>query len=227
MDEACILHPVRRRGCTIYCTTPVTPAAFCFRTMQIHGTLAEPRSREREILDYEANTGCQEDERGFSLNTHRYGAKPPPPELVSSSGWYFKPNFAYDAFIGFGNSSTKAICSWELPCAGGKGRLDIGYIRSYESMGALKVDVNTEGNPIGTTAILDGMWETHASVRMYSVVPIPGGSGKVTVTFEILSPEEEDSYAEVFSTTAVTNSGVAAGIVRGDRKIHIMTLQCC
>lgn len=223
--------PVLRRRVTyycLYCSTPVTPPAFRFRAIQIYGTLADPKPEEREFLDFEHST-CLDYKRSFFIRTGQYVGKAPPEELVSASGWHFMsmspvhPN----GFIGFGNSSTKAIASWKLPCGTRTERLEIGYLRSFANMGAVKIDVSREGNPVGTTTIIDALWETHASEEVFKVAPIPDGDGAVLVSFEVLSSDTEGYYAEVVPSSAFTGDGFPIGTARAHRKFRISAIACC
>lgn len=194
----------------------------------MHGTLSDPTPQEQDFLNFKSSVGCLADERAFYIATKSYVGKRKPNELVSFSGWHFSRDKGGESgFIGFGNSPSKTAATWELPCGGQRQILDIGYLRSYENMGAVKVDVEREGNPTGTTVILDGLWISPASVEVFEVVRIPDGNGMVRVSFEVLSADTEGYYPEVLSKDDVATRGVDIDTARADRKFKVTMLQCC
>lgn len=168
--------------------------------------------------------GCLADARSFRFDAAHYVGIDPPEELVQSRGWSFsKDTHGADGFIGFGNSSTSAVASFDLPCAGEKRMLDIGYLLSYRGMGAVKVVVDGYGSgPQERSTVIDGLWTTMASVQGYHVVSIPEGRSATRVTFEVLSEQTEVAYASFLS-----KAGNDDGSVRVDRKFKLVNMQCC
>lgn len=178
--------------------------------------------------------GCMADERSFVLDTSAFVGLPPPEQQVESVGWSFSQDKRGNSgLIGFGNSKSKATVSFELPCAGPRRVLDIGYLLSYSGMGAVKVAVNgssTDPNGVpdkdskdDVVVIIDGLWESRASVQGNEVIPIPNGFDSVRVTFEVLSADTETLYARFLSDIATHESDN----IRRDRKFKVVRMQCC
>lgn len=182
--------------------------------------MADPSPFEESLARFGKRMGCLADERSFRLETIEFVGVAPPRELVQSTGWSFmQEKHGNPAFIGFGNSSEKAIASFDLPCAGDRGVLDIGYLLSYGGMGAVKVAVEGLDKPV----VIDGLWGTIVSVQGYEIISIPTGLDTVRVTFEVLSVESEAPYAAyLFNATAGSEDRA-----RGDRKFKLVSMQCC
>lgn len=59
--------------------------------------------------------GCMAEERSFVLDTALFVGLPPPVEQVGSVGWSFSTDAGGEGgLVGFGNSSRKAIVSFDL-----------------------------------------------------------------------------------------------------------------
>ena len=174
------------------------------------------------------------EERSFKMNTAAYVGLPSPEEQVESVGW----SFSNDArggrgLIGYGNSSQQAIVSFDLPCGGAKRVLDIGYLKSYSGMGAVRVVVRgADTDPNGksdkesdgdTVVVIDGLWKSRASVLDYAVIPTPIGFDAIRVTFEALTANTEASQSSALSDVDESESGD----VRMDRKFIVVQMQCC
>lgn len=139
--------------------------------------------------------------------------------------------------------------TFDLDCSSGtKGIIEIGYLKSYISMGAARVTVTSSPEASQTTAavnsikhpdsdevyvasaVMDGAWATAASVPELQIINIPkigggdddirGGFGKVRVTFEALTADREGLYAGDLCDDC-------ENIDRGDRKFKINNIQCC
>lgn len=154
----------------------------------------------------------------------KFVGKDPPPELVQSTGWSFVEASHTGGFLGYGNSSAKAFASFELSKAGEMGILDIGYLLSYEGMGAVKLSVEWEAMGADhTEMVIDGLWGSAASITGYKLISIPEGATTTRVTFENLSANTETLYSsQLFNNNAHLKDGV-----RGSRKFKIASLQCC
>ncbi|CAM9527097.1 unnamed protein product, partial [Laminaria digitata] len=201
------------------------------RFLEEHGLLSEPSLHEQALSLYATNVGCMAEERSFDMNTGHLEGHPPPEELVEAVGWsFFKDASGKRGLIGYGGNSTlKAIVSFDIPCAGERGVLDIGYLKSYTDMGAVLVtirgagidpdDLSTETAPV----VIDGLWVSRASVEDYAAIPIPSGFDTVRVTFEVLSVVTEPLYSDFLSGVAGTESD---GVRKG-RKFLVERMQCC
>lgn len=174
------------------------------------------------------------DERSFVLDAGAFVGLPPPQEQVESVGWSFSEDTGgARGLIGFGNPSPPAVVSFDIPCAGERRVLDIGYLKSYSGMGAVKVVVrgcaaDTHGESDADSnsdivVVLDGLWETQASVLDNVVIPTPSGFDTIRVTFEALSVDTETSYSSALSGMA----GGDSDRVRIDRKFKVVRMQCC
>lgn len=196
--------------------------------------LSNPNPEEAALLKFKTKMGCLAHERSFVLDASAFVGLPPPKQQVGSVGWSFSEDTHGDSgLIGFGNSSQKAIVSFDLPCAGERQVVDIGYLKSYIGMGAVKVVVrgSDKGPDDGESGhdsndavvIVDGLWETRASVPGYEVIPIPSSLDPVRVTFEVLSADSEAMHSR-FLTHVATNESDS---VRVDRKFKVVRMQCC
>ena len=174
------------------------------------------------------------DERSFVLDARAFVGLPAPQEQVESVGWsYSTDTSGEDGLIGFGSAPHPAIVSFDLPCAGERRVLDIGYLKSYDGMGAAKVVVrgsyaDTDGESDNdsngiTVLVLDGLWETQASILDNVVIPTPSGFDTIRVTFEALSADTEALYSSALSGVVGTGSDG----VRVDRKFKVVRMQCC
>lgn len=174
------------------------------------------------------------DERSFILDARAFVGLAAPKEQVESVGWSYSMDTGGEGgLIGFGNSPHPAIVSFDLPCAGERRVLDIGYLKSYGGMGAARVVVrgsyaDTDGEADnnsngGTVVVLDGLWETQASILDNVVIPTPGGFDTVRVTFEALSADTEAPYSSALSGVV----GSESDGVRMDRKFKVVRMQCC
>ena len=174
------------------------------------------------------------EERSFKMNTAAFVGLPPPEEQVESIGWSFsKDGRGRGGLIGYGNSSQQAIVSFDLPCAGARRVLDIGYLKSYSGMGAVRVVVRgADTDPDGksdkesdgdSVVIVDGLWESRASVLDYAVIPTPIGFDTIRVTFEALTVNTEASHSSALSGVV----GSESDNVRIDRKFTVVRMQCC
>lgn len=201
---------------------------------QEHGLLSNPSPVEQALSLYETNVGCMAEERSFKMNTASFVGLPPPQEQVESVGWSFsKDGRGRGGLIGYGNSSRQATVSFDLPCAGARRVLDIGYLKSYSGMGAVKVEVRgSDGDTDGesdagsdgtSVVVVDGLWESRASVLEYAAIPTPSGFDTIRVTFEAISSEAEASYSSFLSDAV----GSEADSVRIDRKFTVVRMQCC
>ncbi|MEP5088473.1 MAG: hypothetical protein ABJR23_03515 [Paracoccaceae bacterium] len=187
--------------------------------------MSKPSPGDEALLLFEKTMGCLADERSFVLDAGAFVGLPPPKEQTESVGWSFSEDTHGDSgLIGFGNSSRKAVISFYLSCRGRKQVLDIGYLKSYSGMGAVKVvvsgsDINPDddtgnGSNSSTVVVVDGLWETQASVPGYEVIPIPSGFDTIRVTLEVLSAETEAHHSAFLTHLAGNDSDS----VRLDRK---------
>lgn len=164
---------------------------------QEHGLRSRPGVQDNESSLLETNMRCMVGERFFALDTCAFVGIPPPKQQVESVGWSFSKDTGGEEgeLIGFGNSLQKAIVSFDLPCAGEKRVLDIGYLKSYSGMGAVRVTVSgsqthrddgdSDKDSEGTyVVVIDGLWERRASVLEYAAIPIRSGFDTIRVTFE-------------------------------------------
>lgn len=160
--------------------------------------------------------GCFAADAPYLLDTSKYVGKDPPQELVQMAGWSFSKDTHGDAgLIGFGNSSTLAAVSFDLPCSGEKRVLEVKYLKSYQDMGAVKAVVEHENS----TVIMDGLWGSMSSLKGYHAFALPEGLDTIRVTFVMLSEQTEKSYESfLYNTTK---------IVRADRKFKLLDMQCC
>ena len=205
---------------------------FCYT--QEHGLQFRPSLEEKALPLFENNMGCMEDERSFILDTGKFVGVPPPAEQVETVGWIFSTDTGHEGgLVGFGNSSRKAIVSFDLPCGGEQRMLEIGYLKSYSGMGAVRVEVGgshtrpngeADMDPSATTvAIVDGLWESRASLLDYAAISIPSNVETVSVKFEVLTADTEVSYSSALSGVA----GSEADGVRRARKFKVLRMQCC
>lgn len=204
---------------------------------QVHGTLSNPSPREIENQRFQDKLGCLGYPRSSIILLPNYLGKPPPRELVSATGWSFaRLAGKQPGLIGFGNSSSTAMATFDILCTGERRVLDVEYLVSYEGMGAARVVVDArtgaeDSNEGGAKSsksevIVDGLWGSQASCSWYETLPIPdtgntASEATVRVTFEILSALEEAKYA------GSSHLFEAEGNVRGDRKFRLLSLQCC
>lgn len=169
------------------------------------------------------------EKRSFIMNTAVFIGLRPPQEQVESVGWSFtKDSHGRGGLIGYGNSSRQAMVSFDLPCAGDRGVLDIGYLKSDRAMGAVRVVVRGSGAEPDdlsdeTVTIIDGLWQSRASVLEYAAIPTPNGFDTIRVSFESLSADTEVSYASLLAGVV----GKDADSVRMDRKFTVVRMQCC
>eukprot|EP00904_Undaria_pinnatifida_P003349 jgi/Undpi1/13014/HiC_scaffold_7.g02678.m1 len=200
-----------------------------------HGPRSNPSSHERAVSVFEERQAdCMLESPLFILDASKFVGLPPPAQMVESVGWSFSEDErGPGGLIGFGNSSTSAVVMFDIPCASERGLLDVGYLRSYIGMGAVKMVVSGSDTGPGDIAgdhsnedvviILDGLWNTEASIVITEVIPTPSGIDNVRVTFEILSADKEPLHAK-------PPHGVMAGRegdIRLDRKFKVSTIQCC
>ncbi|CAM9361745.1 unnamed protein product [Laminaria digitata] len=205
------------------------------RFLEEHGLLSKPSPQEQALSEFKTSMGCLARERFFVLDASKFMGLPPPKQQVDSVGWSFSEDTHGDSgLIGFGSSSPKAIVSFDLPCAGETGVLDIGYLKSYTGMGAVRVAVRADGTDADgesnkdsneTVAVIDGLWETRASELDYAVIPIstPSDVDTIRVTFEVISADTEASYSSLLSGVV----GSKSDSVRIDRKFKVVRMQCC
>ena len=124
------------------------------------------------------------EERSFKINTAVYAGLPPPEVQAKWVGWSLsKDGRGRGGLIGYGNSSQQAIMSFDLPCAGARRVLDIGYLKNYRAMGAVRVvvrgaetapDVKSGKESDGATVVvIDGLWKSRASVLDHAVILTP------------------------------------------------------
>lgn len=180
--------------------------------------MSDPTPLEKSVSNYEKQMGCMGYERLFRLDAENFEEV-----LVQSEGWSFSSSNETHGeiiFLGFGNTpSQQAVATFDLPCTGQRPVLDIGYLLSYEGMGAMKVTVAGSG----ANVVVDGLWGSLASVGGYKAISIPEGSRKTRVTFEILTVESEAPYSRaLYNGTAHT----AEMDVRGRRQFKITSMQC-
>lgn len=144
--------------------------------------------------------GCVATPPSYAVEFGEYMDQPPPPELVSATGWSFLNLHRTPGLTGFGNSSSSeaaAVATFDLPCGGSKRILDVEYLVSYEGMGAIKVTVDPapppphhdgEGEGEGaaggdaggggessaaSVTFVEGLWGSHASVPWFETISIP------------------------------------------------------
>ena len=236
-------------GTPLYCIilyNPPTPSVVvidCFK--QEHGPLSSPSPREESLLLFTSKMGCLADERSFVLDATAFVGRPPPEQQVESVGWSFSQDQRGNSgLIGFGSSESKATVSFELPCGGPRRVLDIGYLLSYIGMGAAKVVVSrldpnggsdkdskeVDGVVSGeddssddVVVVIDGLWDSRASVQGNEVIPLPDGFDSIRVTFEVLSADTETLYARFLSDSNTRESGN----IRRNRKFKVARMQCC
>ena len=170
----------------------------------------------------------------FILDASKFVGLPPPAQMVESVGWSFSEDErGPGGLIGFGNSSTSAVVAFDIPCASERRLLDVGYLRSYIGMGAVKMVVRGSDTGSGDIAgnhsnedvviILDGLWNTEASIIITEVIPTPSGIDNIRVTFEILSADKEPFHAKPPPGVMVGREGD----IRLDRKFKVSRIQCC
>lgn len=202
---------------------------------QEHGLRSRPSPEENELPLFETNMGCIVGERSFELDMSKFVGTPPPKQQTESVGWSFSEDTGGEegGLIGFGNSPQKAIVSFDLPCAGENRVLDIGHLKSSSGKGAVRVtvsgsqtdrggdsDKDSEGSSV---VVIDGLWDSRASVLDYAAIPIPHSLDTIRVTFEVLSADTEASYSR-FLAGAV---GAKSDGVRKYRKFKVLRMQCC
>ena len=170
----------------------------------------------------------------FILDASKFVGLPPPAQMVESVGWSFSEDErGPGGLIGFGNSSTSAVVTFDIPCAGPRRLLNVEYLRSYIGMGVVKVVVGGFDTGSGGMAgnhtnedvviILDGLWNTQASTIITEVIPTLSGAENIRVTFEILSADKEPLYAK----PPLGGMAGGEGGIRLDRKFKVSRLQCC
>ncbi|CAB1102602.1 unnamed protein product [Ectocarpus sp. CCAP 1310/34] len=205
------------------------------RFLEVYGPSSNPSPSERELQRFKSGMGCLANPRSAILQLDKYLDAPPPEELVSVSG----SSVSGDAGpTGFRKDATDpAVATFDLVCDGGVGLLDMEYLVSYEGMGSAMVeieagptaeDVQDEGNSSTSTVIVDGLWDSHASVPSFETIPIPdaGGGRHVRVSIRIMSAEGErsSSSSRLFDFKGDLDREKE---VRGDRKFKLISLQCC
>ena len=163
--------------------------------------------------------GCNDIEHSFQMFSAEYVGTEAPQELVRSSGWSFDNDIKGDAgFIGFAGANAL----FDLPCAGQSSKLDIGYLQSYVGMGVVQVFVGRLDSDSNTSVVLDGLWESRASLESHEAILIPAGNGNVTVTLEVLSEEDEKSLLPDAAKDIETKARL-----RANRKFKLASMQCC
>lgn len=169
------------------------------------------------------------EERSFVLETGAFVGLPPPVERVESVGWLFSNDPGVEGgLVGFGNSSRKATISFDLPCTGEQRLSEIGYLKSYSGMGAVRVEVggadtDPDSEEGTTVVVVGGLWESRASVLEYAEKLTSSDVDTIRVTFEVLSADTEVSYSIFLSHVA----GREANGVRQPRKFKVLHMQCC
>lgn len=182
--------------------------------------MSHPSPDEKAFRNFaDQGVGCLGTKKVTRIELGQYVGKPPPKQLVSATGWSFLNTGHAAGFVAFGNSSTRAEASFNLSC-GHMRHLDLEYLLSYEGMGAVSVAVTS--NEIGPTMVIDGLWESRASVPWFRTVPIPGDSKSVLVTLSIMSAENEED-----KKPSLSNSDMNKPSLRGDRKFKLISMQCC
>lgn len=197
---------------------------------QVYGPLHDPSPGEKALQEFDqGEAGCLGSVRSTRIELGEYLSKPPPEQLVSAPGWAFRPpetGHGDPGLIGFGNSSSPAIASFNLSCTGQRRSLDIEYLLSYKNMGAVEVKVDaydTDEPSPGASVIIDGLWGSPHSIPWFSTAPVPLGSKWMQVTITILSAEEEKVNGSLLWDNG-NDEGTGA---RGDRKFKLLSMQCC
>lgn len=98
-------------------------------------------------------------------------------------------------------------------------------------MGAVRVEVSgADTDPDGengtTVVVVDGLWESRASVLDYAEILTSSDVDTIRVTFEVLSADTEVSYSRFLSDVAGVAGREADG-VRQARKFKVLHMQCC
>ncbi|CAM9527033.1 unnamed protein product [Ectocarpus sp. 4 AP-2014] len=208
------------------------------RFLEVYGPSPNPSPSERELQRFKGGMGCLANRRSSVLELGNYLDAPPPEELVSVTGWSVLKLSGEAGLTGFRKEATDpAVATFDFVCDGGEGLLDMEYLVSYVGMGAVMVeieagptagDLQDEGISNTSTVIVDGLWDSHASVSSFETIPIPdaGGGGNVRVSLRILSAEEErsSSSSRLFDFKGDEDREKE---VRGDRKFKLISLQCC
>ena len=203
-------------------------------TLQEHGLLSDPTRHEKALTLYETQMGCMAYKPSFEMRTGRFVGLPPPEQQVESVMWAFsKDARGGGGLIGFGNSSANATVTFDLPCSGEKNLLDIGFLKSYTGMGAVRVvvkgfdsdaDVESDKHSGDVVAVVvDGLWESQASMTEHVVISTQKGSDIIRVTFVVLSAYAETVYANFLPDVTTDESDMK----RQDRKFKITSIECC
>lgn len=144
------------------------------------------------------------------------------------------------------------MATFDLPCSRNRGILDLGYLVSYDGMGAVKVvlegspealdvdvrredDLNGAGEELNVgldiaqheegvspDAVIDAMWGTIVSIVTYRTMAIPEGIKNDIIRVTFEILSEE---GEIEHDTEMNPSG--KGRNRADRKFKLVSMQCC
>lgn len=179
------------------------------------------------LSEYQSTLGCLADTRVFHLDATTFAGLDPPNELTSMTNWSFiKDVHGVPGMIGFGSSTDEVTATFELPCPGKRGVLDIEYLVSYIGMGAILLTVaGIDADEPNVSVVVDGLWKTHSSLQQHKVFYLPDTVGPIRVTFELLSPQKEESYSNLLAD-GEDNSTISDS-VRADRKFKLVRIQCC
>lgn len=190
----------------------------------MYGTLADPSPAEKKFNAFDKEVGCLWHKRTTKIELGRFVGGDPPPQLQSSQGWNFQKEHGKPGFIGYGNASTPAVASFDVSCFGQKSVLELEYLLSYDGMGVVQVvvDSNDPKQQSNTTVVIDGLWNSLASVPWFQTIAIPKDLETVRVTFQILSSESEPANESLSS-----NEGIVGPSGRGPRKFELYSIQCC
>lgn len=195
--------------------------------VQEHGTFSYPSEYEVSLLEYQSTLGCLADARLFHLDATTFVGLDPPKEVISMTNWSFIPDVhGVPGMIGFGSSADEVTATFELPCPGKRSVLDIEYLVSYIGMGAIILTVTgIDVDEPSLSVVVDGLWKTRSSLQQHQVFYLPDKFGPIRVTFELLSPQKEESYS-TFLADEEDNSTTSDSI-RADRKFKLVRIQCC
>lgn len=197
--------------------------SFASALVQVSGSSSDASPNEEAFQNFfHAVLGCLGRERSTRIELGEYVDNPPPPQLESVQGWRFLETEHGKGFVGYGDSSTPAIAKFVLSCAGRS--LDLEYLVSYEGMGAVQVVVDAlDVEPPSTnTMIVDGLWESHASVPRFQTIPLPAHSTSIQVTIQVLSEANG-----MVHRSALSDNGIDERNNRGERKFKLFGMQCC
>lgn len=190
------------------------------RFLEVHSGDALLNPEPPAISQFEESLGCvAATDDVFRLDTSQYVGQEPPLEVVEATGWCFKDDISgAPGLIGYGNSSRNLV-TFDLPCEGNRSVIDIGFLASYEGMGAARVMVHGEDSAglRNTSKVIESMWGARASEEIHRIISIPQHLETTRISFEVLSAEMEEEYS--------LRAEIAE--LRRDRKFKLMNIQCC